>query len=71
MQVILKPVLHPELGEIIIKDDLFPIGRHEAPFADYEPHFVEKLSRRHARIFEQDGAVYLADLGSQLVSRCR
>ncbi len=64
MQVILKPVAHPQLGEIIIKDDLFPIGRHEAPFADYEPGFVEKLSRRHARIFEQDNAVYIADLGS-------
>ena len=64
MQVILKPVIHPELGEIIIKDDLFPIGRHEQPFADYEAGFVEKLSRRHARIFEQDGVVYIADLGS-------
>jgi len=51
MQVILKPVIHPELGEIIIKDDLFPIGRHEQPFAGYEPAFIEKLSRRHARIF--------------------
>ncbi|MFC1774043.1 FHA domain-containing protein [Pseudomonadota bacterium] len=64
MQVILKPVIHPELGEIIIKDDLFPIGRLERPFADYDPGFVEKLSRRHARIFEQDGVVYIADLGS-------
>lgn len=64
MQVILKPVARPELGEIIIKDNLFPIGRHETPFADYEPRFVEKLSRRHARIFEQDGVVYITDLGS-------
>ena len=64
MQVILKPIAHPELGEIIIKDDLFPIGRHEQPFANYKPEFVEKLSRRHARIFEQDGVVYIADLGS-------
>ncbi|MEA2079580.1 MAG: FHA domain-containing protein, partial [Pseudomonadota bacterium] len=64
MQVILKPVTHPELGEIIIKDNLFAIGRHEAPFSNYDPQFVEKLSRRHARIFEQDGIVYIADLGS-------
>lgn len=64
MQVILKPVTHQELGEIIIKDDLFAIGRHEKPFSDFNPRFVEKLSRRHARIFEQDGAVYIADLGS-------
>jgi pSer/pThr/pTyr-binding forkhead associated (FHA) protein len=64
MQVILKPVSHPEWGEIIIKDSLFAIGRHEPPFSSYEPQFVEKLSRRHARIFEQDGSVYIADLGS-------
>jgi pSer/pThr/pTyr-binding forkhead associated (FHA) protein len=64
MQVILKPVTHPELGEIIIKDSLFPIGRNEPPFSGYDPQFTEKLSRRHARIFEQDDTVYIADLGS-------
>ncbi len=64
MQVILQPVNHPELGEIIIKDSLFAIGRHEEPFSTYDPQFVKKLSRRHARIFEQDGIVYIADLGS-------
>ena len=64
MQVILKPVTHDELGEIIVKDDLFPIGRYETPFSEYDSRYVEKLSRRHARIFEQDGVVYIADLGS-------
>jgi pSer/pThr/pTyr-binding forkhead associated (FHA) protein len=64
MQVILKPVTHGELGEIIVKDNLFPIGRYEIPFSEYDTRYVEKLSRRHARIFEQDGVVYIADLGS-------
>jgi pSer/pThr/pTyr-binding forkhead associated (FHA) protein len=64
MQVILKPVTHDELGEIIVKDDLFPIGRYESPFSEYDTSYIEKLSRRHARIFEQDGIVYIADLGS-------
>ena len=64
MQVILQPVTHPELGEIIIKDNLFAIGRHEPPFSNYDSGVVEKLSRRHARIFEQDGVVYITDLGS-------
>ena len=64
MQVILKPMAHDELGEIIVKDDLFPIGRYETPFSGYDARYVEKLSRRHARIFEQDGAIYIADLGS-------
>lgn len=64
MQIILKPLSHPQLDEIIIKDCLFAIGRHEAPFSEYDAGVTEKLSRRHARIFEQDGHVYLADLGS-------
>lgn len=64
MQVILKPVSHPDLGEIVIRDRLFPIGRQEPPFASYGPDVVAKLSRRHARIFEQDNAIYLVDLDS-------
>ncbi|MGD8616573.1 MAG: FHA domain-containing protein, partial [Gammaproteobacteria bacterium] len=40
------------------------IGRHEEPFSGYDSRLVTRLSRRHARIFEQDGVVYLADLGS-------
>lgn len=64
MQLILKPLSHPELGEIAIDDCLFAIGRHEPPFSEYPPQHTAKLSRRHARIFEQDGAVYLVDLGS-------
>ena len=64
MQLILKPISQPELGEIIVNDNLFAIGRHEEPFVGYDSRFVTRLSRRHARIFEQDGVVYLADLGS-------
>ena len=64
MQIILKPTSHPDLGEILVKDSLFAIGRYEAPFSSYDPQLVTKLSRRHSRIFEQDGDVYIADLGS-------
>jgi pSer/pThr/pTyr-binding forkhead associated (FHA) protein len=64
MQLILKPISQPGLDEIIINDTLFAIGRHEVPFVDYDSHLITRLSRRHARIFEQDGVVYLADLGS-------
>ena len=32
MQLILKPLTQPELGEIIVNDTLFAIGRHEEPF---------------------------------------
>ncbi len=64
MQLILKPIAQPELGEIIVNDNLFAVGRHEEPFVGYDSRLVTRLSRRHARIFEQDGVVYLADLGS-------
>jgi pSer/pThr/pTyr-binding forkhead associated (FHA) protein len=43
---------------------LFAIGRQEPPFNTFDNALVSKLSRRHARLFEQDGCVYLADLGS-------
>lgn len=64
MLITLKAISPPDLGEIVINDRLFAVGRHEAPFAGYAPTLTEKLSRRHARVFEQDGVVYLADLGS-------
>jgi pSer/pThr/pTyr-binding forkhead associated (FHA) protein len=64
MQIILKPVSHPQLGEIPIKDRLFPIGRHEPPFDGFGPEVVAKLSRRHARIFTQDGTAHIVDLNS-------
>lgn len=63
--VLLMPVSRPELGEIRIDEDLFAIGRGEAPFAAYPSEAVSVLSRRHARIFSEDGAVYVADLGSK------
>lgn len=70
MQVILKPVSHPELEEIIVTHDLFAIGRHETPFCDYEKSIVAKLSKRHARLFAQDGKLFLADLGSLNGTAC-
>ena len=43
----------------------FAIGRAEAPFDSCAPEAVAQLSRRHARIFTEHGAVYLADLDSK------
>jgi pSer/pThr/pTyr-binding forkhead associated (FHA) protein len=63
--IALQPVSHPDLAPIQIHDSLFAIGRNEAPFDAYPPAMVADLSRRHARIFCEDGAVYLADLGSK------
>jgi pSer/pThr/pTyr-binding forkhead associated (FHA) protein len=63
--IVLQPLSHPELDAIHIHDSLFAIGRTEAPFDSYAPGLSADLSRRHARIFCEHGAVYLADLGSK------
>ncbi len=63
--ILLQPQSHPELGEIRIDDPLFAIGRTEAPFASYPADVVCDLSRRHARIFVEGGAAYIADLDSK------
>ena len=61
MELTLIPLSHPQLDEIVVRDRLFPIGRHEPPF---DNEAVARLSRRHARIFMQDNAFYLVDLDS-------
>lgn len=63
--LVLTPISHPELGEIRIEDDLFAVGRTEAPFASYDEGMTVELSRRHARIFSEYGTFYVADLESK------
>ncbi|MBI1890566.1 MAG: FHA domain-containing protein [Burkholderiales bacterium] len=63
--IVLKPISHPELGDICIEENLFAIGRSEAPFGTYAPEVVSDLSRRHARIFAEYGGVFVADMGSK------
>jgi pSer/pThr/pTyr-binding forkhead associated (FHA) protein len=63
--IVLTPLSHPELGDIRIDENLFAIGRTEPPFASYPADTVADLSRRHARIFSQYGAAYIADLDSK------
>lgn len=65
LMIVLEPVSHPELGPIRIHDSLFAIGRTEAPFDAYPKELAADLSRRHARIFCEHGAVYFAELGSK------
>lgn len=63
--IALEPLTHPELGAVGIGDSLFAIGRTEQPFAGYPPELVADLSRRHARIFIENGSAWLADLDSK------
>lgn len=63
--IVLKPLSHPELDDICIEDELFAVGRNERPFDGYPPEIVADLSRRHARIFCEYGAVFIADLDSK------
>jgi pSer/pThr/pTyr-binding forkhead associated (FHA) protein len=65
LMIVLVPVSHPQLEPIKIHENLFAIGRTEAPFDAYPPALAADLSRRHARIFCEHGAVYLAELGSK------
>jgi pSer/pThr/pTyr-binding forkhead associated (FHA) protein len=65
LDIVLKPLSRPELGEIRIDGSMFAVGRTEQPFAAYEHDILEMLSRRHARIFCEEGVVYLADLDSR------
>jgi pSer/pThr/pTyr-binding forkhead associated (FHA) protein len=63
--IVLRPVSHPELGEFRIDKDLFAVGRTQPPFASAQPELVVDVSRRHARIFHEGSAAYVADLGSK------
>lgn len=63
MRVVLKPISHPDIGEIVIEDSLFAVGRRETPFSAMEGA-ASQLSRRHARVFVEGGAAYVVDLGS-------
>jgi pSer/pThr/pTyr-binding forkhead associated (FHA) protein len=65
LDIVLKPLSRPELGEIRIDGSMFAVGRTEPPFASYPHDILEMLSRRHARIFSEEGVVYLADLDSR------
>ncbi|MEM5403854.1 FHA domain-containing protein [Paraburkholderia unamae] len=63
--IVLRPISHAELGEIRIDKDLFAVGRTQPPFAAARPEVVVDVSRRHARIFREGAAAYVADLGSK------
>jgi pSer/pThr/pTyr-binding forkhead associated (FHA) protein len=63
--LVLRPISHPELGEIRIDKDLFAVGRTQPPFASARPDLVVDISRRHARIFREGSVAYVADLGSK------
>ncbi|MBD8672029.1 FHA domain-containing protein [Massilia sp. CFBP 13721] len=65
LKIVLVPVSHPDLAPIQIHESLFAIGRTEAPFDAYPATLAADLSRRHARIFCEHGAVYFAELGSK------
>jgi pSer/pThr/pTyr-binding forkhead associated (FHA) protein len=65
LDVVLKPLSRPELGDIHIDAPVFAVGRSEQPFASYGSDILSMLSRRHARIFQDGGFLYLADLGSK------
>jgi pSer/pThr/pTyr-binding forkhead associated (FHA) protein len=65
MHITLEPNDIPALTDIEIDDTVFPVGRATAPFDALPPDVVENLSRRHAKLFEEQGQVFVVDLGSR------
>jgi pSer/pThr/pTyr-binding forkhead associated (FHA) protein len=65
MHLTLQPIENQEIAPIEINQALFAIGRHSAPFDSYPGKLVDQLSRRHARLFEDKGSIFLMDIGSQ------
>ncbi len=70
MKVILKTKSDKTIQDILIEEFPFTIGRDKSPFAEMRERSAEMkiavsfLSRNHAVISSEQGAVYLADLGS-------
>lgn len=65
INITLEPTSNPEFATIEITDALFPVGRSEPFFTQLPAELSAKLSRRHARIFKEQGKVYLTDLNSR------
>ena len=65
MKITLRPLSHPELGEIVMRDDLFSIGCNEAPFSVLPDAAVLGLAANHAKLFRQQDTLYVVDLGSR------
>jgi len=65
LDVVLKPLSRPDLGEISVEAAVFAIGRIEEPFDSYGNDVLNMLSRRHASLFRKEGFVYLVDLQSR------
>lgn len=63
-KIILQPVSHPEMDAIHIESELFPLGRTEPPFDSMPSEIATKLSRRHAKIFQEQDKSYITDLDS-------
>ncbi len=64
MKIVLTLIDDPSVEPIVIEDDVFSVGRRETPFDSQPVEKAERLSRRHARLFFEDGMPYVADLGS-------
>ena len=61
----LTPLACPELGVIEVSDALFSVGRGRGDFKRLSAANSERLSERHARLFGQNGGLFVVDLGSE------
>ena len=64
MRVLLQP-LKKQVPPITVTEALVTLGRNEQIFDDFDKSELARLSRRHAKLFEQDDEIYVADLNSR------
>ena len=63
-EIRLIPLSHPNLGDIVLGEESFLIGRETQPFLGLTDSIFRKLSRKHARITVSADSISLSDLGS-------
>lgn len=63
MNIVLEPVSRPEMEAIAVTDGIFSIGSEDAPFVALPDHLRARLAGRHAKLFQQEEAAYIVELG--------
>ncbi len=65
MSLTLTPIGNSDLATLSLTEGMLAVGRNDEPFSSYPRALSGRLSRRHARLFFEDGKYYVGDLGSR------
>jgi len=64
LRIVLRPAGANPLDHIAVPDNGFTVGRKLPPFSSEPNGMISRLSKQHARIYQDGGQAYVADLGS-------